>query len=62
MFRAEPAVSFRPRMIRGVEPHVARSLWRLYGFDHLILIGRILMNDREGDIRIRGKRIACSRV
>src|SRR5262249_55418853 len=35
-----------------IEPHVARSLRRFEGLNHVILIGRVLMDDCERAIRI----------
>jgi hypothetical protein len=45
-------------VIRGVEPHIARRLWRLHVFDDVILIRRVLMNHSQRAVRIRGKRVA----
>src|SRR5471030_3398970 len=43
-------------MVGGVEPHVSRSLRRLYAFGDVVLIWRVLMNHRERAVGIRGKR------
>src|SRR5262245_5691011 len=45
-------------MIRRVEPHVTRGLRRLDGLRDVILVRRVLMNDGEGAVRIRGKRVS----
>src|ERR1019366_7691113 len=46
----------------GVEPHVARPLWRLYVLDDAILVRRVLMNYGERAVRIGGKRVARGRI
>src|ERR1035437_3218919 len=49
-------------VLGGVEPHVARPLWRLYVLDDAILVRRVLMNYGERAVRIGGKRVARGRI
>lgn len=37
-------------MVGGVEAHIARTLWRLYVFDDVILVRRVLMKHSEGTV------------
>src|SRR5690242_7760772 len=49
-------------MIRGVQPHIARTLRSVEALDDAIMVRRILMDHGERAIRIRGERIAVEGV
>ena len=46
-------------MIRGVEPHVARAGRCLHGLLDVVLVRRILVDDRKSAIGVRSEDVAC---
>src|SRR2546430_201548 len=49
-------------VVCGVEPHVARALWRLHVFDYMVLVRGVLVDHGERAVRIRGEHVSRCRV